>query len=67
MPLSFADIGSLGSFAEIEDIMPSAFSTPVGTSAAGIELPVKERKCVGRHSISKALRMACAANLGELD
>ena len=38
----------------------------VGTSAPGTEFAVSERKCVGRQSRSKALRMAMAANFGEL-
>ena len=55
-----------------EDVIESSGSEVVlgrrlaGTSAAGTEFPVNDKKWVGRHSMSKALRMACAVNFGEL-
>src|SRR6516162_8080693 len=66
MPLSLSQLESLGSLFGLAERMPIAFSTPAGTSAAGTEFPVNDKKWVGRHSMSKALRMACAVNFGEL-
>jgi len=57
--------GSTGSFTELAEMIPTAFSRPAGASAVGIDCPVKLKKCTGCQSSSKALRIAIATNFGE--
>src|SRR5215469_3099267 len=61
-PASSFQVGSLGSFSQKSDTMSLQFSKPAGFSVPATELPMPLKICSGFHSISAALRVACAAN-----